>query len=276
MEGRLQNLYTWLKDCTPQVQIILVSDSSSDNTSNELQGLRESLPLLNIVIIEGVYGSPGSARNAGLERVENEWTVFWDSDDIGDPKKLLEELSKMNEDNCDSIIFGYEVYSKDSQKGAWSLWPETKEKRIEVLSLNPGIWRFCFRSSRVKNLKFSHLRMAEDQLFIDNFLQKFPHISFSNIIVYKYFINISTQLTRNKDALEDLQLAGRLLSRKLATDSQASIFTIRIYGKILVTQMKKCRFSTKFRAGIMLTSLCLKHPKAVSSLLLGSLLENSN
>lgn len=271
MEGRLQNLNSWLKACDSHLQIILVCDSCTDKTVEELQKMRESLPSHQIEIIEGVYGSPGGARNAGFERARNEWVIFWDSDDIGSPKDLISGLATQSGDLLDAVVFGYDIYSGDAAKSNWTSWPTTQEKSMEMLSLNPGIWRICFRRSSIINLKFPNLNMAEDQLFINDFMQKLPNLEFSNAVTYKYFVNVSNQLTSNKSALVDLREAATLLAATLNAVSGAQKFTLRIYGKVLITQMKKCNVSTKFQAGVRFIFLYVKYP-VETTLLLKSIL----
>lgn len=275
MEGRLQNLNSWLKECDSHFQIILVCDSCTDKTVEELRKMKESLLPNQIEIIEGAYGSPGAARNAGFECARNEWVIFWDSDDIGNPAELISCLATQSGDLLDAVVFGYDIYSGDASRSTWTSWPISHEKSMGKLSLNPGIWRICFRRSSIINLKFPNLKMAEDQLFINDFMQKLPKLEFSNAVIYKYFVNVSNQLTSNRSALEDLREAANLLSAKLGGESGAGIFTMRIYGKILITQMKKCNISTKFQAGLRMIHLYVKHPAETSLLLKSILAEKS-
>lgn len=275
MEGRLQNLNSWLKECDAHFQIILVCDSCTDKTVEELQKMKESSPPNQIEIIEGAYGSPGAARNAGFQYARNEWVIFWDSDDFGKPKELASCLATQSGDLLDAVVFGYDIYSGDASRSNWTTWPIGHEKSMEKLSLNPGIWRICFRRSSITDLKFPNLRMAEDQLFINDFMQKLPKLQFSNVVIYKYFVNVSNQLTSNKSALEDLREAANLLAGKLGGESGAEIFTMRIYGKILITQIRKCNISTKFQAGLRMILLYVKHPAETSLLLKSILAEKS-
>lgn len=275
MEGRLQNLYSWLKECNSHFQIILVCDSCTDKSVEELREMKESLPSNQIEIIEGAYGSPGVARNAGFECARNEWVIFWDSDDIGNPKELISCLVTQTGDLLDAVVFGYDIYSGGASRSNWTSWPISHEKRMEKLSLNPGIWRICFRRSSIINLKFPNLKMAEDQLFINDFMQKLPKLEFSNAVIYKYFVNVNNQLTSDRSALEDLREAAGLLEAKLGGKSGAGIFTMRIYGKILITQIKKCNIPTKFQAGFKVILLYVKHPVETSLLFKSILAEKS-
>lgn len=275
MEGKLQNLNSWVKECGPQFQIILVCDSSTDNTFDELQSIQSSLPSTQIEVLEGDFGSPGSARNAGIRKASKDWIVFWDSDDLGHPKVLLEELRSVEAEFLDAVIFGYEIYSGEQKVESWTRWPIGSKKCIDGITLNPGIWRFCFKRISLGSLTFPKLRMAEDQLFLNEFLMMSPHLSFSDEIIYQYFVNVENQLTSLAPALEDLSDASDSLYRLLRKNSDSAVFTVRIYGKILLTQVKKCRLPKKVRAIPRLMSLFLRFPGVTSQLFMDIILEKS-
>lgn len=273
MEGRLQNLQTWIESCNSQFQIIFVCDTCTDKTSDQLRNIKNSLPLTEIEIIEGIYGSPGIARNAGLARAVNDWVVFWDSDDIGAPIELVEALSHGVTTQVDALVFGFEIHDSKSQKRSWSSWPLKDEERMELLALNPGIWRICFKRSSINNLKFPGIRMAEDQVFINNFIAKIPNIEFRNDVIYKYFVNVSNQLTSNKEAINDLKFAAEILSSQLGHHSESERFTLRIYGRILLTQIKQSQMQSKLHAGIQIIKLLVKFPKETFRLFINIMLE---
>lgn len=276
MEGKLQNLRSWVHQCDPTFQIILVCDSSTDKTIEELQSIKLENPFLNICIFNGNYGSPGSARNAGLAQAEGKWVIFWDSDDLGNPQLLSREVQANNDGSLDAIVFGYEIYSGSTKIKPWTIWPNGQQDCIEKTSLNPGIWRFCFKRTSIRDLKFPNLRMAEDQLFINEFMQQSPQVRFNNSITYNYFVHLENQLTSNLPALKDLSRAADVLSGVIKNNSEIQVFTVRIYGKILLTQIKKCEMKLKFRAFFKLMRLTVRHRREVSKLISDIILEKSN
>lgn len=276
MEGKLQNLQSWIKQCDPTFQIILVCDSSTDKTLEELQNVQLMNPLLNIEILVGEFGSPGSARNEGLTRAEGKWVTFWDSDDLGRPQLLSSEIQKYNEDELDAVIFGYEIHTGRKMLKPWTNWPNDQKRALERTTLNPGLWRFCFKRSSIGNLTFPNLRMAEDQLFINDFIQKSPLVNFNNTATYNYFVGIKNQLTSNVVALGDLSAAVRVLSKYIKTSKDIQIFTIRILGKILITQIKKSQLHIKVSAVQSLIGLAFKYPREVMKLIYDVILEKSS
>jgi len=276
MAGRLQNLETWVRECNSTFQILLVCDSSTDNTYAELQDLKSAYPAINIEILKGEFGSPGNARNAGLEQAHGIWVTFWDSDDVGNPQLIFEELQKYDPELVDAIVFGYDIYSGSHKLKPWNLWPKDIKNSISRTSLNPGIWRFCFKRSSILDFKFSHLRMAEDQLFINEFIRKSPQLNFNNSITYSYFVDVENQLTSNELALGDLREAVEVLSSEIRREKDVEVFTIRIFGRILITQIKKSKFLLKFNAAFKLVHLAGRYPREVTKLILDTFLEKSS
>ncbi len=276
MEGKLQNLQSWVKQCDATYQIILVCDSSTDKTLEELQSVHFINPILNIEILVGEFGSPGSARNEGLTRAEGEWVTFWDSDDLGRPQLLSSEIQKYNQNELDAVIFGYEIRSGHKMLKPWTNWPNDQNRCLEMTTLNPGLWRFCFKRSSIGNLTFPNLRMAEDQLFINDFIQKSPRVNFNNTATYTYFVGVENQLTTNVMALGDLSAAVKVLSKEIKTSKYFQIFTIRILGKILITQIKKSELRIKVSAVLSLIGLAFRYPREVMKLIYEVILEKSS
>lgn len=262
MEGKLQNLSTWITKCDNQFQIILVCDSSTDETAKELLQLQKTLQSTNLRIVVGDFGSPGAARNIGAELAENEWIIFWDSDDLGDPLCLINRLGKYDSSKLDAVVFGYEVYSSGKRREGWREWPSEYERCLDRISLNPGIWRFCFSRTSLGNLRFPSIRMAEDQLYINEFINNSPNLLFDNSVVYRYFVDVENQLTSNPIALKDIDLALKMLRTQMRVSPQNSSYTIRIYGRLLLTQFKRGHHLSKLISLHRIWSLIMNNPRA--------------
>jgi glycosyltransferase involved in cell wall biosynthesis len=262
MEGKLQNLSTWITKCDNQFQIILVCDSSTDETAKELLQLQETLQRTNLRIVVGDFGSPGVARNIGADLAENEWIIFWDSDDLGDPSCLINSLGKYDSSKLDAVVFGYEVYSSGKRREGWREWPSEYDRCLDRISLNPGIWRFCFSRTSIGDLKFPSIRMAEDQLYINEFINNSPNLLFDNSVVYRYFMDVENQLTSNPIALKDIDLALKVLRTQMRVNPQNSSYTIRIYGRLLFTQLKRGHQFSKLISVCRIWSLIMDNPRA--------------
>ena len=264
----MQNLSSWINQCDRRFQIILVCDSSTDGTSKELAQLKDSQVGADVELLIGDFGSPGMARNAGMQLAKNDWLIFWDSDDIGEPKLLAEALAMADPQNFDAVVFGYELHSSMGKMKSWLNWPIHDSESLDQVSLNPGIWRICFNRRSLGKLEFNNLRMAEDQLFISDFLYLMPKLHFDNAVIYKYFQGIENQLTSNRVALRDIDLALEKLVVQLRGNPASTSYTKRIYGKLLFTQLKKGSTIRKAKALSRIILFLCAQPRDATKLVL--------
>jgi glycosyltransferase involved in cell wall biosynthesis len=267
MEGRLSNLQSWVLQCDSRFQLVFVCDSSTDETITELRAIQALAKNTKIEILEGNFGSPGSARNAGLDQAKNEWVTFWDSDDIGLPLSLIQEISRVDSGVVDGVVFGYQVNSGSEISKPWENWPLNENSCVNLISLNPGIWRFCFKKSSINELKFPNISMGEDQLFISDYMDSSPILSYSNTVVYFYHIDVPNQLTANKHALRDLSAANKIFLIKLKGSGSKKEFTIRMFTKVLLTQIRKSQSSAKIMAVRNLLFHLCRYPRVVMKLM---------
>ena len=93
MAGRLHNLENWLSTIHDlDIQIIIIHDHRDSETERQLLSILGTINSPKIAYLSGAFGSPGAARNAGLERVDSKFVCFWDSDDLPQPQSILSDL----------------------------------------------------------------------------------------------------------------------------------------------------------------------------------------
>ena len=94
-----------LMQTNPNWNMILVDDGSIDNSGNLCDFYAEKYG--NITSIHKPNGGVSSARNAGIDKSNNEYIMFVDSDDWVRPDLLEKLFSKKSE--ADVIVGGYAV-----------------------------------------------------------------------------------------------------------------------------------------------------------------------
>jgi glycosyltransferase involved in cell wall biosynthesis len=260
MTGRLQNLESWYAsfnyaDC----EVIFVHDVQDEGTSHELKKLVQGSEFKNYKIIEGFYGGPGPARNAGLEISRGKWVTFWDSDDIAFPREYLNAIN--SQDSFQNIIIGnYEICQVSDGSISKKIIPE--RDKINAFALNPGIWRVIFRRDCIGSTRFPNIRMAEDQIFIAKVLSKVKEISFVDSVVYRYFMGGKSQLTSNINAISDLKAAAlQSLSLCKSSNEGEFIFPSMIFERQIISGLRHGDLTTKIRLlGIQLIGFILLSP----------------
>jgi glycosyltransferase involved in cell wall biosynthesis len=184
--------------------MVVVADTFGKSQKESLINLLKNKPLESVDLIEGVYGNPGSARNAGLELVNTDWICFWDSDDFPDASKYLEMVEIA--DNKGYLIAkgAYKILKAKINVANLVTEPKISNKNFARHIMDPGIWRYVFSRSVYGELRFPPLSMGEDQDFLVEVLLKEKDIYIFGEPVYTYTVGGGTQLTRNRSALKDV------------------------------------------------------------------------
>jgi len=210
MAGRLQNFEKWIREISTRtdIEVIVVHDLGDKTTGEELIKICENLK--NVRIIEGYFGNPGSARNAGLQICVGTWITFWDSDDKPNVQNFLQLLESKPNNNSEVCIASYAKFNEVTKVLTNSAkWSNEFAKDIQTFSLNPGIWRIIFSGELLKGINFKSLKMAEDQNFICDAVLKAKTLTFTDNEIYTYYIGSQNHLTNNHEALQDLLPAFR-------------------------------------------------------------------
>ena len=195
MAGKLSNLESWLGTALQlEIEVILILDGCTDKTDDELR-LAGYYSYSNCIPIYTTDIGPGMARNLGLKYAKGTWVCFWDSDDVGDVKKLLEGIVILEANNTEVGIGGYRIGLQgfDSSEAQIRYLPVNNSLNLVILT--PGIWRMIFNRSLLANCKFGKSRMGEDQVFLARTLTMSPKIWFFDFSLYTYFKRIPDQLT---------------------------------------------------------------------------------
>lgn len=100
-----------LRDC----EIILVDDGSTDGKSGALCDEYAAAHPQTVQVIHKQNGGLGDARNVGAAAAKGEYLFFLDSDDYVTPDMLLKVRARLEQDDSDIIIFGFQTV-RDGQK----------------------------------------------------------------------------------------------------------------------------------------------------------------
>lgn len=242
----LSNLRLWLDKTTNlPIKTVLVHDEVDQEVHNNLEQMMEELNNPQITLHHGKFGSPGAARNKGLEFLNTERVVFWDSDDIGEPYNLIQAI---NAHKDSKVIVG--SFTMNSDLNIFSSYAKIlrADQTLEIqLGMSPGIWRYIFNRSVIGNTQFSTIRMGEDQQFLIE-LQVIPKITtITDSILYNYFVGNSFHLTSQHSAqLEVIQTFSEMQKLFIKRPQKLNLFETTIYFKMLWSTMKYSKRSKAF------------------------------
>lgn len=178
-------------DFKENIQIIIVNDSSTDNTL-KVAGYYEDKYPKNIFVISNDKNKGSSySRNRGLEYVNAEFVNFLDSDDYVS-ENTFEKVLKMFNEHGEIDIVSIPIYFFGSKTGEHILNYKYDETHVVDLLEEPNMIQLSgasafFRFSKLKNYKFHEtLKVSEDSLIINQMLLNNPKIGFLSGCRYYY------------------------------------------------------------------------------------------
>ena len=243
MFGRLGNFKNMLKTAEPfKLQIIVIHDKGDDETGPEIQNISKNFK--NVEFIEGVYGSAGAARNAGLSRVKSNWVSFWDSDDEPNVVECITLLEKIQ---IEKNLVGYGRFMKKSSGTDLPLTKSNLKFRNNAYEVvkNPGLWRWIFATNHIKSLKFSNLRLGEDICFLFSVLQITDGITIIERVIYKYVVGNPLQTTQLLKNSAEIYLIVRYLNRNFYRDQKNRNLILGIFVNQLYSCLKRDKLKYK-------------------------------
>lgn len=249
MAGRLENLESWLHIAVENnIGIVIVHDIQDEVTSSEIHKLVKSLNSSLIRLIEGIYGSPGMSRNAGLQLLDAEYVYFWDSDDVPQILNLPKIESIFVKQDYDIIIGGFEIANWDPINKKWLTHKSTRVVNdIEAFANEIGLWRCGIRKNSIQK-NFTDLLMAEDQIFVAENIRNWK-VAFVPELIYRYYKGDPLQLTKNKSAMDDLLIASRIsMSLLKKSETRHNRFYTILILRQTISAVKHGKLMVKIRS----------------------------
>lgn len=199
----------------PDWEVIIVDDGSTDATgriAKEWLGNRSSGLYIRLA-----HGTPGYARQVGLEAATRDFVTYADADDQVVAPILQAGPGLLDQHSADVFIAGYESVLDHAQIRSSS--PEMTElKRApsrRVLTSRAAVWGKVYRREFLhrKAISFPPLRSADDVIFSWRLAAARPRVIETDSIGYRYWVAPHGQLTHDRDyfksGLESLSLMRR-------------------------------------------------------------------
>jgi glycosyltransferase involved in cell wall biosynthesis len=224
-------------------EVIFVNDSDDIQVERKLQELALKLrETSKVKVIKSRCRNPGGSRNLGLTIAQGSWIVFWDCDDIPNPQKVLEMIIIADNSGSDVTLGDFQRLDSSSAKVTLKEI-SNRQKPLESVAINPGLWRFAFKSDLLSDTKFPELSMAEDQIFLADILGKSDNLSCFQEVVYEYWNHPSGQLTKNVEKIGQLNIAVEHFYKKYKARKCLPLLIVII--RLTVTVLKKSNLTER-------------------------------
>lgn len=227
------------------IQIILVNDSSTDNTLDVLEKYHKEYPENIVLINNDVNRGSAYSRNVGLEHVGGKYVNFLDSDDYIS-KDAFKTAYDFLEEYYEVSIASIPIEYVGVKRGPHNLNFKFERQRIVNLVTDPQYIQLSgassfFRFERLKDYAFNeNLRVSEDALLINQMLLDDPIVAFLPKPTYFY----------RKDGTQNSLITS--------SASTKSYFTTRIdeyFFKLIESTKKNFRQVPKFIQYVLMYDL---------------------
>jgi glycosyltransferase involved in cell wall biosynthesis len=231
MAGRLAHLKPLLNKCTSLgLEVVIVHDEQDSKTGYELEEIRSSVNSRSVTLVTKSLFSPGKARNLGLEIASGDWICFWDSDDIPIPESFLEMVHRAGQSD-------YEVAAGNFLRTAGNVKARYGSAKTEIGRM-PGIWRVAFKRDFINGGAFPEYRMGEDQVFLAMILVRLQDYFEFEEIVYEYNCENPGQLTKNQNAILELEFAIRDMLKVISSPKVNNVVALVFLSRQILTLFK--------------------------------------
>jgi glycosyltransferase involved in cell wall biosynthesis len=248
-----------LKDIVSQaieagIEVILIINNKVQSERDKAKEVFADIVSGNFCIIESQLQSPGEARNLGVQACSTAYITFWDADDYPQIAGVCDLTNKLSLYPSKNYGLGsFEIVN--TQKVVLSTHTLSENQTLdESIIRNPGIWRWVFRTEKIKGIKFQAFMMGEDQDFIADLNPHVNEMIFSNVVTYRYVQGWGMQLTRNQGAIDNISHSISYLFEKVK-DRRGNHWHKKFLFRQLLTGVKRGSLKTKVLAAKLLLRL---------------------
>ena len=249
------------------VEIIIVNDGSSDDTSKIAHEYEEKYPTI-IKAVDKENGGHGDAVNSGLTHATGKYFKVVDSDDWVDKealKKILDAVKGfVDADSPVYMVISNYVYEKVGMKHKKVIrydnvlpqnqvfrWDDIGRFRLDQYILMHSV------IYRTEMLKLCQLELPKHTFYVDNIYVYYPlpHVRtlyYLNVDFYRYFIG------REDQSVNEKVMIGRIDQQLFVTKRMIEMYELR-----MITSKKLRKYMINYLAIMMTVSsiLCIRSKK---------------
>lgn len=211
-----ETLKAVLTQSTPQIEVIVVDDGSTDNTAEIIkQSFKSAVQAHQLMLYKQENQGVSSARNLGVERARGGYIAFIDADDVVLPE-YVEVLLKSVAKGVDIVEFGYKTFvgsiiEMENNPAKYSNTQFGLHEVSDVLDTAYGAakwypWTRVFKRALFEGVRFPiGVSFCEDLMTIPYLYEKSNSILVLADTLYAYRKNIdSATYTIKSDYVENL------------------------------------------------------------------------
>lgn len=198
------------------LEIIIINDGSKDKTLDVINKLKEKDN--RILIIDKENTGVSDTRNVGIKNATGEYIGFVDADDYLEKDMYLEMMKILRDSEADLCMVSYYEIVNNKKKEVRFPWNEkikvfknseiynsffplmVSKFKSEKNTIMGAVWRILIKANIAKTINFNtKLSIAEDLLYISDYLLKSKTIVTINKCFYDYVKNCNSATEKYKE-----------------------------------------------------------------------------
>jgi glycosyltransferase involved in cell wall biosynthesis len=242
LNASLSILFIQLSDLNLNAEIIVIDDSSTDNTGEILTKYIDKIKYFRT---ERNSGGAGIPRNIGLDNATTNYVLFYDVGDalyLSSTSKIIETMNEMEINLCVSKHIDIGVNDEISHPLASIFNGKnyiTDIRKTPQLISNPFCWSKIFKTNwlRENKIKFGDIYCGEDKIFTWTSYLILEKILISKDIMYGhkfYGHDINRMLQRNLQLAQSLLSIDKIMRPKFKSANLLGLYLSRLIKRDII------------------------------------------
>lgn len=176
-------------------EIIVINDGSTDGSESVIRRYQQVHSQIEMYSIanQGV----SNARNVGIRKATGEYITFVDGDDTVEPDFYEKAVRELDSGGYDFVQGNYKIIDGDNTRYSRFVSEDVviteKDVMLDKLFgveklIHNAVWEKVYRAEIIKDILFDRtIRIAEDQKFVFDVIEKSKKIKLLSHVGYNYF-----------------------------------------------------------------------------------------
>lgn len=183
-------------------EIVVINDGSTDGSESVIRDYQQKQSRIVLYSIKNQGVS--NARNVGISKATGEYITFVDGDDTVEPDFFEKAVQELDRDGYDFVQGNFRIIDSSNASYMQFVSEDTVISEREIMLdklfgleklIHNAVWGKVYRAEVIKNTLFDRtIKIAEDQKFVFDVIEKSQKIKLLSCIGYNYFQRSSSAM----------------------------------------------------------------------------------
>ena len=208
-------------------EIVVINDGSTDGSESVIRDYQQKQSRIVLYSIKNQGVS--NARNVGISKATGEYITFVDGDDTVEPDFFEKAVQELDRDGYDFVQGNFRIIDSSNASYVQFVSEDMVISEREIMLdklfgleklIHNAVWGKVYRAEVIKNTLFDRtIKIAEDQKFVFDVIEKSQKIKLLSCIGYNYFQRSSSAMHSGNINSEIDKLKVLSYCKKRVTDN---------------------------------------------------------